>query len=176
MEPRRRGGGDGPAARRRGRAASRRSAPRSTPAGGPAARRSGSPIAAELIELAEARGAPVEAAEAHLWRRGALLELCRLDEADAHLARYAEIAEQAQQFQLLVHRDALRAMRALLRGDYERGERRRRRSGPGRSSAAAARRRSDAVLLQCHAMMLPLLNERGELGPDGRACSSGWCR
>ena len=42
-----------------------------------------------------------------------------------HLARYAELAEETQQYALLVNRDALRAMRALLEGDYERGEERR---------------------------------------------------
>jgi DNA-binding SARP family transcriptional activator len=79
-------------------------------------------IADELIELADARGAPAEAAEAYLWRTGALLELCRLDEADAHLERYSEIAERSRQFQPLAHRDAMRAMRALLEGDFSAAE------------------------------------------------------
>ncbi|HYH54582.1 MAG TPA: AAA family ATPase [Solirubrobacterales bacterium] len=79
-------------------------------------------IAEELIELAEASGTAAEASEAHLWPTGALLELCRLDEADAHLQRQAEIAEGSQQFQLLAHRDATRGMRALLEGDFEGAE------------------------------------------------------
>jgi DNA-binding SARP family transcriptional activator len=78
-------------------------------------------IADELVHMTEERGVPGCIAEAHLWRATALVELCRLDEADADLARHAEIAEQLQQYQLLGHRDALRAMRALLEGDYERG-------------------------------------------------------
>ena len=76
-------------------------------------------VADELIALAEARASGIELAEAHLWRIGALLELCRLDEAAATLARYDELAEQVQEFQLLVHRDAMRTMLALLHGDFE---------------------------------------------------------
>jgi DNA-binding SARP family transcriptional activator/tetratricopeptide (TPR) repeat protein len=78
-------------------------------------------IADELVLMTEQRGVPGCIAEAHLWRATALVELCRIDEADADLARHAEIAEQLQLYQLLGHRDALRAMRALLEGDYERG-------------------------------------------------------
>ncbi len=79
------------------------------------------PIADELVALTEERGNLVGAAEAHVWRAVALIELCRLDEADADIARHAEITEQLQQNHLLAHRDALRSMRALLEGDYERG-------------------------------------------------------
>jgi tetratricopeptide (TPR) repeat protein len=78
-------------------------------------------IADELVGMTEQRGVLGCIAEAHLWRATALVELCRIDEADADLARHAEIAEHLQQHQLLGHRDALRALRALLEGDYERG-------------------------------------------------------
>ena len=54
-------------------------------------------IADELVGLTEQRGALGCAAEAHLWRAMALVELCRIDEADADLARHAEIAERLQQ-------------------------------------------------------------------------------
>ncbi|HET8948968.1 MAG TPA: hypothetical protein VFN44_00615, partial [Solirubrobacteraceae bacterium] len=78
-------------------------------------------IADELVFLTESHNQLACAAEAHLWRAVALVELCRIDEADADLARHAEIAERLQHYQLLGHRDALRSMRALLEGDYERG-------------------------------------------------------
>jgi DNA-binding SARP family transcriptional activator len=122
-------------------------------------------IAGELIELTEARGTLVEAAEAHLWRALALLELCRLDEADVHLTRHAQIAEQVQQYELLVHRDALRSMRALLEGAYERGaaaaqevlEREQREEAHGRTPTPSH--------LQFYgAEMIAILNERGEMG------------
>lgn len=122
-------------------------------------------IAAELVELTETRGAPVEAAEAHLWRAVALLELCRLDEADVHLARYVELAEVAQQYALLVNRDALRAMRALLEGDYERGEEAAKAVIAWEEREEAHGRSPTPFHAQCHAAaMLPLLNERNELG------------
>jgi tetratricopeptide (TPR) repeat protein len=76
-------------------------------------------LADELIALAETRSTLVELAEAYLWRSAALLELCRLDEATAALARYDELVEQIQSFQLLVHRDGMRTMYALLHGDFE---------------------------------------------------------
>jgi DNA-binding SARP family transcriptional activator len=75
----------------------------------------------ELIELTEARGALVEAAEAHLCRGSALVELCALDEAEPHLARFGELADGSRQHQLMFIRSAVRAMRALLAGDYEAG-------------------------------------------------------
>ena len=81
------------------------------------------PLAAELIELTEAHEEPKCAADAHVWRASALLELCRLDEADAHLARHAELVAVAQQPALQIHCDAVRAMRAGLEGDYERATR-----------------------------------------------------
>jgi hypothetical protein len=119
----------------------------------------------ELIELAEERGAFVEAAEAHLCRAVALLELCEPDEAELHLARYSELAERVQPFQLVFIRIALRAMRTLLMGDYEAGAaaiaevlERGRRAQPYGSAPMPA-------LLQTHAIeTLALLNERDELG------------
>jgi tetratricopeptide (TPR) repeat protein len=122
-------------------------------------------IADELIEVTEARTSLVDAAEAHLWRVVALLELCRLDDAEPDLARYGEIAEQLQQYQLLVHRDAVRAMRALLTGDYEGG-------AQAAEGVLEWGRRAEAhgsapmpMLLQYYGVeTLALLNERDELG------------
>ena len=54
-----------------------------------------------------------------------------------HLARHAELAEAAQQPALLIHREGVRAMRAALEGDYERGGR----VAASCSSAESARRR-----------------------------------
>ena len=76
-------------------------------------------LAAELIELTEAHAAITCAADAHIWRAGALLELCRLDEADAHLARHAELAEASQQPALLIHRDGVRSVEYRMAGSCE---------------------------------------------------------
>ena len=75
----------------------------------------------ELVQLAETRGALGEAAVAHLCRAGLLLQRCQLEEAEPHLHRFVEIADEVQQYQLLGFRDGVRAMRALLAGDYPEG-------------------------------------------------------
>jgi DNA-binding SARP family transcriptional activator/tetratricopeptide (TPR) repeat protein len=80
-------------------------------------------IANELVELAHSLGGLELSAEAHAWRAFSLLELCRLADADADLRVFSELAEQLQQPQMLVHRLALRSMRALLEGHWEEGER-----------------------------------------------------
>jgi DNA-binding SARP family transcriptional activator len=77
------------------------------------------PLADELLAVAEARADPVAAADAHVWRGITLLELCRIDEAKAHFARHAELAERTQLERQLVHRDGLRALVTLLEGDFE---------------------------------------------------------
>jgi DNA-binding SARP family transcriptional activator len=110
-------------------------------------------IAHELVGMTEKRGELGCIAEAHLWRATALVELCRIDEADADLARHAEIAEQLQQHQLLGHRDALRAMRALLQGDYERG-------------AAATRELQDRAARHEGAEAYPMTMLRGFYGAE----------
>jgi tetratricopeptide (TPR) repeat protein len=79
-------------------------------------------IANELVELTECLGNLQVAAEAHAWRAFSLLELCRLDEADADLRIHADLAARLQQPQMLVHQLALRSMRALLEGRWEEGE------------------------------------------------------
>jgi DNA-binding SARP family transcriptional activator len=122
-------------------------------------------VADELIELAEARGAFAAAAEGHMWSAGALLELCRLDEAEVHLGRFAEIAERSRQFQALVHRDAMRAMRALLEGDYERGAKAADEAAErGQSSQADGGTLMPLVLQYQGAQKIAILNERDELG------------
>ena len=124
------------------------------------------PLAAELIELTEAHEKPKCAADAHIWRASALLELCRLDEADAHLARHAELAAAAQQPALQIHCDAVRTMRAGLEGDYERAARiARELYERGERDEAEGRLRSP-IHAQIHgANLLLVLNERSELGP-----------
>jgi pentatricopeptide repeat protein len=123
-------------------------------------------LAAELIELTEAHNAITCAADAHIWRAGALLELCRLDEADAHLARHAELAEASQQPALLIHLDGVRVMRAALEGDYERAA-----SLACELFDRGQREEADGRLLTpIHAQFhgtnrISLLNERGELAP-----------
>ena len=123
-------------------------------------------LAAELIGLTEAHDRITCAADAHVWRASALLELGRLDEADAHLARHAELAEASQQPALLLHRDGMRAMRAALEGDYERGARIARDMFEHGAREEAEGRLLSPIHAQWHgANTLSLLNERGELGP-----------
>ena len=124
-------------------------------------------LAAELIELTEPHGAITCAADAHIWRAGALLELCRLEEADAHLARHAELAAASRQPALLLHRDGMRAMRAALEGDYEHGARIAREMYERGEREEAEGRLLSPIHAQWHgANMVALLNERGELGPQ----------
>ena len=123
-------------------------------------------LATELIELTEAHNQPTCAADAHIWRAQALLELCRLDEADAHLARHAELAEASQQPALLIHRDAVRSMRATLEGDYEHGALIAREMFDRGEREQADGRLLSPIHAQFHGTtMLSLRNERGELGP-----------
>jgi DNA-binding SARP family transcriptional activator len=121
-------------------------------------------IADEMAELTDAQGALAEAAEAHLWQTGALLELCRLEEADAHLERYGEIAERLRQFQPLVHREAMRVMRELLEGDYEAGAAATERLlewGGAESDGGAP---MPLVVLYYAVHQVAILNERDDLG------------
>ena len=123
-------------------------------------------LAAELIELTEAHDRITCAADAHIWRACALLELGRLDEADAHFVRHAELATVSQQPALLLHRDGVRAMRSALEGDYERGARIARQMFERGEREEAEGRLLAPIHAQWHgANMLSLLNERGELGP-----------
>ena len=133
--------------------------------------------------MTEAHGAITCAADAHIWRAGALLELCRLDEADAHLARHAELAEASQQPALLIHRDGVRAMRATLEGDYERGERIARAMLERGEREEAGGRLPTAIHAQFHGTnLLSIHGERGELGPHApyferlarRVAAPGW--
>ena len=123
-------------------------------------------LAAELIELTEAHQQITCAADAHIWRAGALLELGRLDEADAHLARHAELAGVSQQPALLIHREGVRSMRAALEGDYARGARIARELFERRECQEADGRLLTPMHAQMHGThLLSFLNERGELGP-----------
>jgi DNA-binding SARP family transcriptional activator len=122
-------------------------------------------IADEMLELTRVRGALVEEADAHIWRAGALLELCELERAEADVARYGEIAAQLQQYQLLVVRDATRSMLAALQGEYEAGA-----AIAGEMLEWATRAQSQGsaplpMMLRAYGvLMVALLNERDELG------------
>lgn len=119
----------------------------------------------ELIEVTENREALPDAAVAHLCRAGVMLERCELAHAEPHFARVDEIADRVQQYQLQVFRDGVRAMRALLSGDY----------GTGATASEdvlewgrRASRYGSApmpVLLQTYGVtQVSLLNERSGLG------------
>jgi hypothetical protein len=122
-------------------------------------------IADEMLELTRVRGALVEEADAHIWRAGALLELCELERAEAHVARYGEIAAQLEQYQLLVVRDATRSMLAVLQGEYEDGAAT---AGEMLEWATRAQIQGSAplpMMLRAYGvLMIALLNERDELG------------
>jgi DNA-binding SARP family transcriptional activator len=123
------------------------------------------PLAAELIELAEARGAFVQAAEGHMWRVGALLELCEPDAARAHYLRFAEMAERVQHYELLVYRSSLGSTLAILEGDFEAGAAAAEEMLEWGRRAASHGSAPMPVLRQCHAAaMVMLLNERDGLG------------
>ena len=79
-------------------------------------------LADELAAVTARLGDLEARAGAYAWQVIVLLELCRLEEADAAMARHAELAERLQQPELLVHAAALRSMRALLEGDWEKAE------------------------------------------------------
>ena len=119
----------------------------------------------ELIELTEARGALVEAAEAHLCRAVASLELCALDEAEPHLARFGEIAERSSSTS-----SCSSASRCARCAPCSRATTRPARRQPPRcSSGAGARSRTAARRCRCCSStyaieMVALLNERDELG------------
>ena len=80
------------------------------------------PIAAELIELSEARGSAGRGGGGPPLARGGPARALPARRGRRALARYGELAEETQQYALLINRDALRAMRALLEGDYAGGE------------------------------------------------------
>jgi hypothetical protein len=58
-----------------------------------------------------------------VWRACVLLELCRLEDADADVRRHGELAQRLQEPELVGHAAALRSMRALLEGRWEEGVR-----------------------------------------------------
>ena len=123
------------------------------------------PLAGELVEVAEEAGTPLDAAEAHVWCAMALLELCRLEEADWHLARHAALIEPHAQHRLLVHRDALRAMRAVLEGDYEAGAAAVRDMLAWDGHERADGQASTPITTSFHAAaMMSILTERGGFG------------
>ena len=122
-------------------------------------------IANELVQLAERIGSLQVAANAHAWRAFSLLELCRLDEADADLRAHAALAERLQQPQMLVHQLALRSMRALLEGCWEEGERT---AGEvfelGERFQAAGRSPTPIHLQDYGVEMIALRNEQDRMG------------
>jgi DNA-binding SARP family transcriptional activator len=80
-------------------------------------------LATELVEVVEGLGDTHGLAEAQAWLAVALLELCRRDEADAAIARHAELTARLDQPELAVHAAAFRSMQALLEGRWADGER-----------------------------------------------------
>ncbi len=110
-------------------------------------------FADEAVAVATEHGPLRTLAEAHAWRAIALLELCRLEEADADLARHAELAERLQQPELLAHAAAVRSMRALQRGDWAEGEE--------AANLTLAQRRPTPMALQFYGVeMIVLLGEQ----------------
>ncbi len=79
-------------------------------------------LAEELAEVTVRLGDLEAEAGARAWNAIVLLELCRLEDADAAIARHAELAARLQQPELVVHAAAMRSMRALLEGRWEDAE------------------------------------------------------
>jgi tetratricopeptide (TPR) repeat protein len=79
-------------------------------------------LAHQLIATSERLGDSYLESGSRIWRAIALLDHCRLDEADRDLERFGEIATELQRPELLVYAAAHRAMRALLEGRWLEGE------------------------------------------------------
>ncbi len=77
--------------------------------------------AAEIIRLAEKADALEWALSAHEFRLSALIELGRFDLADREIERYAALQERARQSSGTIER--YRAMRCVMRGEFEQAER-----------------------------------------------------
>ncbi len=116
-------------------------------------------LAHELVAVSEQLGDPVVEAGARIWRSIALLDHCRLEDADLDLERYAQLAAEVRQPELLLHAAALRGMRALLEGRWRDGER-------AAAEVLGLGERSRAVdALQSYGVeMLQLRNEQLRLG------------
>src|SRR5262249_27102885 len=79
-------------------------------------------LAHELVSVSGRLGDRYFEAGACTWRAIAFLDHCRLDEAELDLERFAELAGELRQPELLVYAAAHRAMRALLAGRWHDGE------------------------------------------------------
>jgi class 3 adenylate cyclase len=89
----------------------------------PGAARRGVEENTEVLELARRVGDPELEMRSHLVLLRNHLELGDVAAVDAHLEAYARLAQKLRQPQHLWRVDLLRAMRALLDGDFEEGER-----------------------------------------------------
>ena len=127
-----------------------------------------------MIELTEAHDRITCAADAHVWRATALLELGRLEEADTHLARHAELAELSQQPAHLIHRDGMRSMRAALEGDYERAARIARELFDRGEAEEADGRLLSPIHAQFHGTSRSRSSTSGASWARMRRSSSGW--
>jgi DNA-binding SARP family transcriptional activator len=116
-------------------------------------------LAYELVAVSQRLGDPAVEAEARTWRAIALLDHCRLEEADADLRRQADLAAELRHPDLLLYAAAHRAMRALLEGRWQEAEEAMADvMGFGEPSRAA-------VALQSYGVeMLALRNEQLRLG------------
>jgi tetratricopeptide (TPR) repeat protein len=116
-------------------------------------------LADELVAVSERLGDPVVEAGARTWRAIALLDHCRIDEADVDLERCAQLAAELRQPDLLVHTAAHRAMRALLEGRWHDGE-----LAAAEVLGLGERSRAADALQSYGVEMLQLRNEQLRLG------------
>jgi tetratricopeptide (TPR) repeat protein len=111
------------------------------------------------VAVAQRLGDPVVEAGARMWRTIALLDHCRLEEADRDLERYAQLADELRQPELLVHAAALRAMRALLEGRWPEAE-----QAAAEVLGLGERSRAADALQSYGVEMIQLRNEQLRLG------------
>jgi tetratricopeptide (TPR) repeat protein len=78
--------------------------------------------ATELLEIAAATGSANFAIRGHRWRMMDLLELGDIDEADAAIEMFAELAKQRRVPSEQAYADMFRAMRLLMSGRYAEAE------------------------------------------------------
>jgi tetratricopeptide (TPR) repeat protein len=116
-------------------------------------------LAHDLAEVSTRLGDPGVEARARIWRSVALLDHCRLEEADEDIDRFSVLAADLGQPELLLHSAALRAMRALLEGHWEQGEQ------AAREVLGFGERSRAVDALQSYGVeMLQLRNEQLRLG------------
>ncbi len=113
-------------------------------------------VANEMLQLAEATGDREKALEAHRFRRANLLELGDITAVDVEIEAHARLAEELRQAYYLWWAAFPRAMRSLLAGRFEEGER------LAREALAIGRRARNYADQFYHLQLFGLRREQGQ--------------